>query len=160
MGIDRRDFLKLSGTLAVSSLFKKEGTAQASEAIQDGYGCLVDTTLCVGCRKCEEACNERHGLAKPGESFEELTVLEKERRPDETSYTVVNKYYPKHIGSLTWRRRPTYVKFQCMHCNDPSCVSACIVGALTKESIGPVIYDAKIERAVDVCILAELAFGI
>ena len=143
MGIDRRDFLKLSGTLAASSLFKKDKTVHASEAIQDGYGCLVDTTLCVGCRKCEEACNERHGLAKPDESFEELTVLENERRPDETSYTVVNKYYPKHIGSLTWRRRPTYVKFQCMHCNDPSCVSACIVGALTKESMGPVIYDAK-----------------
>jgi len=33
--------------------------------------------------------------AKPRESFEDLTVLENERRPDETSYTVVNKYYPK-----------------------------------------------------------------
>ena len=143
MGIDRRDFLRLSGILAASSLFKKGKTAHASETHIDGYGCLVDTTLCVGCRKCEEACNERHGLDKPDESFEELTVLENERRPDETSYTVVNKYYPKHIGSLTWRHRPTYVKFQCMHCNDPSCVSACIVGALTKESMGPVIYDAK-----------------
>ena len=30
-----------------------------------------------------------------------------------------------------------------MHCNDPSCVSACIVGALTKEAMGPVIYDAQ-----------------
>ena len=33
-----------------------------------------------------------------------------------------------------------------MHCNDPSCVSACIVGALTKDPKGPVIYD------VDKCI--------
>jgi ferredoxin len=29
-----------------------------------------------------------------------------------------------------------------MHCNDPSCVSACIVGALTKQPNGSVIYDA------------------
>ena len=29
-----------------------------------------------------------------------------------------------------------------MHCNDPSCVSACIVGALTKQPKGAVIYDA------------------
>jgi ferredoxin len=29
-----------------------------------------------------------------------------------------------------------------MHCNDPSCVSACIVGALTKQPNGAVIYDA------------------
>ncbi|MEA3232150.1 MAG: 4Fe-4S dicluster domain-containing protein, partial [Thermodesulfobacteriota bacterium] len=28
-------------------------------------------------------------------------------------------------------------------CNDPSCVSACIVGALTKQENGAVIYDAK-----------------
>jgi Fe-S-cluster-containing dehydrogenase component len=102
----------------------------------------VDTTLCVGCRKCEQACNERHNLPKPQESFEEMTVLENERRMDETSYTVVNKYYPKNIGTLTWRTRPTFVKFQCMHCNDPSCVSACIVGALIKQPNGAIIYDA------------------
>ena len=72
-----------------------------------------------------------------------MTVLENERRMDETSYTVVNKYYPKNIGTLTWRQRPTFVKFQCMHCNDPSCVSACIVGALVKEINGMVTYDAK-----------------
>jgi ferredoxin len=29
-----------------------------------------------------------------------------------------------------------------MHCSDPSCVSACIVGALTKQENGAVIYDA------------------
>ena len=143
MEITRRGFLKFSGTLAAGSLVGKSGNAVAAKVSNDTYGCLVDTTLCVGCRKCEQACNERQALAKPQESFEELTVLENERRPDETSYTVVNKYYPKHIGSLTWRHRPTFVKFQCMHCNDPSCVSACIVGALTKEDIGPVVYDVK-----------------
>jgi Fe-S-cluster-containing dehydrogenase component len=146
MQINRRHFLKLSGALAATPLAGKKKTAQASKlpALSvDSYGCLVDTTLCVGCRKCEQACNERHHLPKPEESFEELTVLENERRMDETSYTVVNKYYPQQIGSLTWRNRPTFVKFQCMHCNDPSCVSACIVGALTKQPNGAVIYDPQ-----------------
>jgi Fe-S-cluster-containing dehydrogenase component len=30
-----------------------------------------------------------------------------------------------------------------MHCNDPACVSACIVGALEKCELGPVTYDAS-----------------
>ncbi len=121
------------------------GSARAAVQIQaetEPFGCLVDTTLCVGCRKCEQACNARNHLPRAPESYEEMTVLEHERRMDETTYTVVNKYYPRHIGSLTWRTRPSFVKFQCMHCNDPSCVSACIVGALTKQANGAVIYDA------------------
>jgi formate dehydrogenase iron-sulfur subunit len=144
--IDRRKFLGIMGGAAASTLIhspKQVNASQIETDSPDALGCLVDTTLCVGCRKCEEACNKRQKLPKPHESFEELTVLENPRRPDETSYTVVNKYYPKHIGSLTWRRRPTFVKFQCMHCNDPSCASACIVGALTKEPNGAVVYDAS-----------------
>jgi Fe-S-cluster-containing dehydrogenase component len=34
------------------------------------------------------------------------------------------------------------IKVQCMHCNDPACVSACLVGALQKTKQGPVVYDA------------------
>ncbi len=145
MDLSRRSFFKVLGA-GGAAIGTGLGTANAAEKpapSEDSLGCLVDTTLCVGCRKCEEACNQRHDLPAPEESFEELTVLEKERRMDETSYTVVNKYYPENIGTLTWRERPTFVKFQCMHCNDPSCVSACIVGALTKEENGAVIYDAK-----------------
>jgi len=146
MKLDRRRFLKLTGIMAASPLIGKNDTALAAsepKLSKESYGCLVDTTLCVGCRKCEQACNQRHNLAEPSESFEEMTVLENERRMDETTYTVVNKYYPETIGSLTWRTRPTFVKFQCMHCNDPSCVSACIVGALTKQANGAVIYNAQ-----------------
>ncbi|MBU2643061.1 4Fe-4S dicluster domain-containing protein [bacterium] len=146
MKLNRRGFLKFSGVATTAALVGTPGKTQASELQKDHskeFGCLVDTTLCVGCRKCEEACNERHHLPQPKISFEEMTVLENERRMDETSYTVVNKYYPENIGSLTWRTHPVFVKFQCMHCNDPSCVSACIVGALTKELDGSVIYDKE-----------------
>ncbi len=144
MDLSRRGFFKVlgAGGVAISTGAGKANANEKPAPSLDSFGCLVDTTLCVGCRKCEQACNQRHDLPAPTESFEELAVLEKERRMDETSYTVVNKYYPKNIGTLTWRERPTFVKFQCMHCNDPSCVSACIVGALTKQENGAVIYDA------------------
>jgi len=146
MDINRRNFFKIAGAAAASTLAvsdKPAGAAKPPAINADAYGCLIDTTLCVGCRKCEQACNERHSLAKPEQSFEELSVLENERRPDEHSYTVVNKYYPHSIGALTWRKRPAFVKFQCMHCNDPSCVSACIVGALVKQPDGAVTYDVS-----------------
>jgi formate dehydrogenase iron-sulfur subunit len=140
---DRRKFLKISAAAAASALVGAPGAAKAAPAAPDSLGCLVDTTLCVGCRQCEKACNQRNHLPAPAVSFDETAVLEKERRMDETSYTVVNKYYPLNLGTLTWRQRPTFVKFQCMHCNDPSCVSACIVGALTKQPNGAVIYDVN-----------------
>jgi len=145
MKLSRRNFFKVCGAggAAIASRPHSVEAAPLQSDPEREYGCLVDTTLCVGCRKCEQACNQRHHLPMPGESFEELTILENERRMNETTYTVVNKYYPKNIGTLTWRQRPTFVKFQCMHCNDPSCVSACIVGALTKQANGAVIYDAK-----------------
>ncbi|MGD9414605.1 MAG: hypothetical protein PVJ18_06620, partial [Desulfobacterales bacterium] len=109
MDLNRRGFFKILGGASGAILASQIKPSQAATALDppsEAYGCLVDTTLCVGCRKCEQACNERHHLPKPKESFEEMTVLENERRMDETSYTVVNKYYPKHIGTLTWRTRP------------------------------------------------------
>ena len=144
MQLNRRNFLKIAGVTAAAPLLAggKAGAGQDQAGAKHGMGCLVDTTLCVGCRKCEQACNQRNHLPQPKESFEEMAVLENLRRMDDTSFTVVNKYYPRNIGTLTWRQRPTYVKFQCMHCADPSCVSACIVGALTKAPNGAVIYDA------------------
>ena len=146
MKLRRRDFFRWTGAAVAASLggtIRLADATSSPEVSDDAYGCLVDTTLCVGCRKCEEACNKRHMLAAPKESFEEMAVLENERRPDDASYTVINKYYPKNVGSLTWLDRPVFVKFQCMHCLDPACVSACVVGALTKQPEGPVIYDAS-----------------
>jgi Fe-S-cluster-containing dehydrogenase component len=58
------------------------------------------------------------------------------RRPDESAFTVVNQYEnEKEINS------PANVKVQCMHCDHPACVSACIVGAFTKKENGSVVWD-------------------
>jgi Fe-S-cluster-containing dehydrogenase component len=100
----------------------------------------VDLTRCIGCRKCEQACAEVNGLPQPERSFEDLTVLDAKRRPDERSYTVVNRYVSGKIDERD-QLVPTFVKLQCMHCQDPACASACIVGALTKKENGAVHYD-------------------
>ncbi len=141
MKLDRRGFFKIVGAAgATVAAGPREGRARSLKAPPDAYGCLVDLTRCVGCRKCEDACNRVNSLPTPAHSFEDPTVLNQLRRPDERAFTVVNRYFP---GKLDIRNQlvPTYVKIQCMHCQDPACASACIVGALSKKSNGAVHYD-------------------
>ncbi len=145
MTISRRTFLGATGAAGVSAVISKKAQAWESKAPPDPYGCLVDLTRCVGCRKCEQACNEVNSMPKPEAKFDDLTILDAKRRPDEKTYTVINRYY---TGRLDKRNQlvPTFVKVQCMHCQDPACVSACITGAMSKKENGTVHYD------VDKCI--------
>lgn len=163
MGMDRRKFLKItaattvgaaSASLTADIVTKKSmSVSSAYKPIEDHVGCLVDTTLCIGCRKCEEACNRRNQLPRPETSFSDKTVFRKERRPTQDAYTVVNEFSGKPANDLP-RKQNTYVKLQCMHCLDPACVSACIVGALTKSDDGSVIYDPDICMGCRYCMVA------
>lgn len=147
--LNRRTLLKLglaatagasSSSLAAAQEQAPEGNRELSP---DHRGVLVDTTLCIGCRKCEEACNRRNHLPRTAESFSERDILRTFRRPTATAFTVVNQFpgspSPDQVGVPQ-----TYAKAQCMHCLYPSCVSACIVGALTKSADGAVVYNPDI----------------
>lgn len=139
-GKSRRDFLKSSALIGagITGLSSHSVEAAPKNILSpDRMGVLVDTTVCVGCRNCEWACKDAHNLPSGDiENYENREILEKKRRPDHTSLTVINEYAPgKHS------RLPIVVKVQCMHCDHPACVSACIVGAFTKEENGSVIWD-------------------
>ncbi|MEK7263838.1 MAG: 4Fe-4S dicluster domain-containing protein [Bacteroidota bacterium] len=84
------------------------------------YGILIDTTLCVGCYECENACAERWGFPPDADAH---TL-------SSTQNTAINQC------------NEVYVPKMCMHCLEPTCVSVCPVGAFTKTAIGPVVYDA------------------
>ncbi|MFZ5569679.1 MAG: 4Fe-4S dicluster domain-containing protein [Thermodesulfobacteriota bacterium] len=142
MHINRRFFMKTIGAAGAAIVAKPApARSQSLKAPPEAYGCLVDLTRCIGCRKCEQACNQVNQLPPPEQSFEDPTVLNKNRRPDEKSFTVVNRYFPGQVDAQN-QLVPTYVKIQCLHCQDPACASACIVGALTKTETGSVTYDA------------------
>ncbi len=81
-------------------------------------GILVDTTQCIGCMACEDACADRWGF--PHSNVHELSCEKN---------TVVQQY------------GETYVPRLCMHCEDPTCASVCPVGAIHKTAEGPVVYD-------------------
>ncbi len=143
--INRRHFFGLAGIMVGGALVgkpKRTLAKRSSKAPSDPYGCVVDLTACVGCRICEQACNRVNVLPPPKERFDDPRVLDRKRRPNATAFTVVNRYY---AGKRDERNSliPTFVKIQCMHCQDPGCVSACIVGAMTKKDNGTTHYDAS-----------------
>lgn len=136
----RRNFLKTSAVLGASvvGLSSAKPTKAAPQNIlsDERMGVLVDTTACIGCRKCEWACKKAHDMPAGNiESYDDRTVFEKRRRPDAKALTVVNEYQNPN-GKF-----PLNVKVQCMHCDHPACVSACIVGAFSKQENGSVIWD-------------------
>jgi Fe-S-cluster-containing dehydrogenase component len=143
MDMNRRNFIKVAGAAGTAFLcWPAKAEAWESKAPDDPYGCLVDVTRCIGCRRCELACAEVNGLPLPDVSLEDDEVFESKRWMNENTYTVVNRYF---TGRLDQERNPVpaYVKTQCMHCQDPACVSACITGALQKDENGAVHYDAS-----------------
>jgi formate dehydrogenase iron-sulfur subunit len=99
-------------------------------------GLLIDTARCIGCEACSAACKEQNGLPLPVE-------------PKTTAYT----------WTTVQRAGGAHVRRLCMHCLDPTCVSVCPVGALTKTAEGPVVYDAEKCIGCRYCILA-CPFGV
>lgn len=133
---NRRDFIKFSVAAGISSTLVT-GSAKANPKnilSPDRMGVLVDTTVCIGCGNCEQACREAHNLSPINEVINQRLIQKKSRRPDDTSLTVVNKFSDK-------TEKDIFVKVQCMHCDHPACVSACIVGAFSKQESGSVIWD-------------------
>lgn len=128
--MDRRNFLMTLGVAGGSVFVGKTLKAEEPTADKEFMGVLVDTTRCVGCRTCEVACAEAHGLPAP--DLDDESVFERERQPTETQWTVVN-YYKTEAGQFS-------AKKQCMHCNQPACAAACLVKAMLKTEEGPVIW--------------------
>ncbi len=93
----RRTFLGLLGTAGATAAISTPAVAGGKEFAPhpDTLGVLFDATRCIGCRKCEAACNEVNNLPAPDKKFDDLTVLDQKRRTDDKTLTVVNKYQAK-----------------------------------------------------------------
>ena len=83
---NRRDFLKssisIAGAATATNLLLPKNTKASPENIlsNDRFGVLVDTTVCIGCRKCEWACKTAHNLpAGDASDYDDKKVLSKRR---------------------------------------------------------------------------------
>lgn len=72
-----------------------------------------DSTLCIGCGACYQACKEKNNLPRTASHFLRDNLSAK-------TYTVVKL------------RSGRFVRQMCMHCEQPACASVCPVAALQK----------------------------
>jgi len=136
MGLSRRDFLKTaagSGLALASNLNPAPVLArELVPRLPDALGILYDATLCIGCKACMAACKKYNHL--PPELSTPNSLWDD---PLDLSAKTVNiiKLYKNGTGLAKDQEINgfSFVRRFCMHCVDPSCVSACPVSALTKD---------------------------
>jgi formate dehydrogenase iron-sulfur subunit len=103
------------------------------------FAILTDTTKCTGCETCVAACKEANGLGRD-------EPWRWKSRIDDLSST--------RLTTIIRRPGARFVRQQCRHCQQPACVSACLVGALQKTDQGPVVYDSGRCMGCRYCMMA------
>jgi Fe-S-cluster-containing dehydrogenase component len=128
MGCDRRTFLK-GVAVATATAVTPASTARADNDKRvlppEAIGLLYDATRCIGCKACVVACKKANDLA-PDTHYVGDGLYDAPEGLNEHTKTVIQLY--KDDDEMS------FVKKQCMHCIDPACVNACMIGALKKEA--------------------------
>jgi len=152
MGVSRRKFIGWMGAAATALTGQRAHAAAGKQfsGYPNSFGVLHDITRCIGCRKCEQACNTVNQLPAPEIPFDDLTVLDNPRRTRADAHTVVNRF----VAAGNPADQPVYVKKQCNHCLEPACASACFVKAFAKQPSGAVSYDASLCVGCRYCMIA------
>jgi Fe-S-cluster-containing dehydrogenase component len=136
MSISRRSALKAllagaSATAATTLGGHAEGAVPLA-APTDAVGLLYDTTLCIGCKACVVACADANDRVRDTAWSDGLWMAPLDLNGNTKN---IIKLYDDGAGERS------FVKQQCMHCIDPACANACMLGALKKREFGIVSYD-------------------
>ena len=158
----RRDFLRgclAGGAVAAAAAPSPAVARDTHERPPEALGLLYDATLCVGCQACVAACKQAND--NPAE-FNALDKLWDS--PLDTSGHTFNIIKMYRHGTMTTKDSEengfAFMKTSCMHCADPSCVSACPVTAMFKDPVtGVVGYDPDACIGCRYCV-AACPFGI
>lgn len=131
--VDRRVLLKgalAAAGAAVGSTSPAHGR-ELPEPPPDAVGLLYDATKCIGCKTCVVACHEANGLLPDNR---ERPLYDAPMDLNDRTKTII-KLFKDDDG------RRSYFKAHCMHCVDPGCASACMLGAFKKREHGIVTWD-------------------
>jgi Ni/Fe-hydrogenase subunit HybB-like protein/Fe-S-cluster-containing dehydrogenase component len=129
MSITRRTAIKtLAIAGAAAAVPKPLRAREARVPSPDAVAMLYDSTRCIGCQDCVRGCTSYTGC--------EETATQPDPRLSPLALTVLQR---RETGA-----GPTFIKMQCMHCVDPACVSACMLGAMQKRPDGSVTWNGDL----------------
>ena len=129
----RRSFLKglaFTGASIAGSALPAVASEEKLQAPDDAVGMLYDTTKCIGCKACVVACHEANDLPPDNRD-----------NPLHDMPTDLNDRTKNIIKLYKGDEQRSYVKQQCMHCIDPACAAACMIGSFQKREYGIVTWD-------------------
>jgi formate dehydrogenase iron-sulfur subunit len=135
MPVNRRAFLKGAAVAGATATVTPKAALAREKRVPapDAVGMLYDATLCIGCKTCVVACKEANGMPPDtrtmGALYDAPTELNSKTR------NIIKLY---HEGD-----QQSYMKAQCMHCVDPACVNACMMGSLQKREFGIVTWHGE-----------------
>jgi Fe-S-cluster-containing dehydrogenase component len=136
-----------AGVDAAAAAESTPGTLAERAAKQ--FALLYDSTLCVGCRACELACNEDNTLGRTPEQVFEGRPWQDARALGTEVFTYVT-FHQREADPST----AAFGKVQCMHCIEPACASSCPVSALEKTPEGPVVWHGDLCLGCRYCMMA------
>ena len=129
--LGRRHLLKL---MTAAPLYAMLGAPGVADAQPPRYGKLVDTTRCIGCKRCMSACKRWNNL----EVERDELITDRDTDLNANNWVVVNLR-----ADVKNRTQRTYQHWACHHCIEPACAGICPVRAITKLSGGNVVVNEK-----------------
>ncbi len=97
---------------------------------------LIDTTICIGCKACEVACQEWNDLQS--EETEQLGTYQTLPNLTANFWNLIRFNDHEENDRFVWLFR----KDQCMHCEEPGCLKACPApGAIVQYNNGIVDFN-------------------
>lgn len=163
--MDRRDFLKKSGSLCTGGLLiytaelllprlVRSAVGTAYEWEKHLYGFVVDTTVCIGCGRCVKACKEENSV--PDGFYrtwvERYCITEQEAVLVDSPRGALDGF--PEIDSSAKVVKSFFVPKLCNQCSQPNCVQVCPVGATYKTRDGIVLVDDQYCVGCGYCVLA------
>ncbi|MGM0577853.1 MAG: 4Fe-4S dicluster domain-containing protein [Myxococcota bacterium] len=98
------------------------------------FGYALNLSVCIGCRKCAEACHEENNHDRPTNNSY-IRVLEMKKGSIDLEQG--NAWYDHPVPA----EDRYYMPVQCHQCDEPPCVDVCPVEATWKEEDGIVVVD-------------------